>query len=218
MSGWRAAMVDQTIAHDDQTTGDKISFEEYLRLGDNQYAEWIDGEVIIYMPPSTAHQVLVNWLTTLIFLFLGYRPIGTVLHTPYPMKILGKAHGREPDILFVSTVHEDRIKDNHLDGPADLVVEVVSPESDERDHGTKFTEYEAAGIPEYWLIDLIRHELLAYALGSDKRYHPVWPDAKGDIHSITITDFRLHVAMLWQDPSPNGVQIIEYVQKMIESK
>ncbi|MHB8628038.1 MAG: Uma2 family endonuclease [Aggregatilineales bacterium] len=211
-------MADQTMMPSVSPTSDKINFEAFLHLYDGQYAELVDGEVIVLMPPSTAHQILVNWLSTLIFLYLGYRPVGTVLHAPYPMKILGRAHGREPDILFVSTAHEDRIKDNHLDGPADLVVEVVSPESDERDHGTKFTEYEAAGIPEYWLIDLIRHELLAYALGSDKRYHAVWPDAKGDIHSITITDFRLHVAMLWQDPSPNGMQIIEYVQKMIESK
>ena len=46
----------------------------------------------------------------------------------------------------------DRVHRTYLDGPADLVVEIVSPESAGRDRGEKYYEYEAAGIPEYWLL------------------------------------------------------------------
>ena len=50
----------------------------------------------------------------------------------------------------MATEHLDRLTDSHLSGPADLAVEIVSPDSLGRDRGDKFAEYGAAGIPEYW--------------------------------------------------------------------
>ena len=208
-------MVDRTIAQGAETTKGKISFEAYLRMYDGEHAEWIDGEVVVYMSSSTAHQKLVGWLYVLIFMYLSQRPIGTVLHAPYAMKISKAPHGREPDILFVSNAHQKRIKANYLDGPPDLVVEVVSPESIEHDYKTKFSEYEKGGIPEYLLIDPLEQKAFLYRLGADKRYQLVAPDANGDLLSEMIPGFRLPVAMLWQDPPPDGQQIIAYVQKMV---
>lgn len=54
---------------------------------------------------------------------------------------------------FVAEEHLDRLQEMHLEGPADLVVEIVSPESRLRDRGEKFAEYELAGVSEYWLLD-----------------------------------------------------------------
>lgn len=45
------------------------------------------------------------------------------------------------------------MKETYLDGPADLVVGIVSPDSVGRDRGEKFYEYAQGGVPEYWLID-----------------------------------------------------------------
>jgi Uma2 family endonuclease len=61
--------------------------------------------------------------------------------------------GREPDLLFVAQTNLERLKETYLDGPADLVVEIVSPEGVGRDRGVKFYEYAQGGVPEYWLID-----------------------------------------------------------------
>jgi Uma2 family endonuclease len=61
--------------------------------------------------------------------------------------------GREPDILFIANVHLERLLENRLDGPADLVVEVISTESLRRDREDKYKEYREAGILEYWVID-----------------------------------------------------------------
>lgn len=54
---------------------------------------------------------------------------------------------------FVASEHLDRLKETYLDGPADLVVGIVSPDSVGRDRGEKFYEYAQGGVPEYWLID-----------------------------------------------------------------
>jgi Uma2 family endonuclease len=67
------------------------------------------------------------------------------------MKLAGS--GREPDVLYLARSHLRRLRKTYLNGPADLVVEVVSPESVKRDREQKFGEYQAAGIPEYWVID-----------------------------------------------------------------
>ena len=45
---------------------------------------------------------------------------------------------------------------------ADLVVEVISPDSRTRDSRDKLHEYEKGGVPEYWIADLENEQLLIY--------------------------------------------------------
>ena len=45
------------------------------------------------------------------------------------------------------------MRDTFLDGPADLVIEVISDDSVTRDRVEKFDEYLEAGVREYWVID-----------------------------------------------------------------
>ena len=129
-------------------------------------------------------------------------PIGEVFSAPFLMRLPTRPSGREPDLLFVATEHLDRVQPIYLDGPADLVVEVVSPESDERDRGAKFVEYEAAGIPEYWLVDPLRQESAFFQRGADGHYHPAPIDADGIYWSAVLPGFWLRVGWLWQRPLP----------------
>jgi len=95
------------------------------------------------------------------------------------MRLPHRPSGRNPDILFVSAEHADRIKKNYLNGPADLVIEVVSPDDRSRDLVVKRAEYEQARIPEYWILDPERKEALFLVLGKDGHYSSVDPDANG---------------------------------------
>ncbi len=114
--------------------------------------------------------------------------------------------GREPDVHFVATSHLDRLHETYLDGPADLVVEIVSPESAGRDRGDKFYEYRAAGIPEYWLIDPQLEQAEFYQLDAQGRYQLVPPDVQqGIYHSRVLPGFWLQVEWLWEDPLPDAV-------------
>jgi hypothetical protein len=62
-------------------------------------------------------------------------------------------NGREPDVVVVLPAKAHLVRETFVDGPPDLVVEVVSDDSVERDYETKRAEYAAAGIPEYWIVD-----------------------------------------------------------------
>jgi Uma2 family endonuclease len=116
------------------------------------------------------------------------------------MKV-GRA-GREPDVLFVATEHLDRIKQTYLDGPADLVVEVISPESRGRDRGEKFFEYQEARIPEYWLLDPETERAEFYQLDERGAYHTIEPGADDVYRAVALPGFWLRPSWLWQQPLP----------------
>jgi Uma2 family endonuclease len=93
-------------------------------------------------------------------------------------------------------------------------VEIVSPESAERDRGDKLTEYEAAGVQEYWLFDPLRQEASIYSLAKDGRYRRLPLDAAGSIVSYLLPGFVLDPALLWREEMPTGPELIELVQGM----
>jgi Uma2 family endonuclease len=121
----------------------RLSYEDFLAWADEDtLAEWVNGEIIMTSPASRIHQELAGFLDKILGVFAEQKNLGVVLCAPFQMKL---EHGREPDLLFVAAAHLDRLQEAYLDGPADLVVEIVSPESAGRDRGEKFIEYEAVG-------------------------------------------------------------------------
>jgi Uma2 family endonuclease len=128
------------------------------------------------------------------------------------MRLPTRPSGREPDVLFVATEHADRIRDTYLDGPADLAIEIISPESDARDRGHKFVEYEGGGVTEYWLIDPLRREAWFYQQAGDGRYHPGPIDADGFYRSSVLSGFRLRVDWLWQQPLPPVDNVLTLIE------
>jgi Uma2 family endonuclease len=67
----------------------------------------------------------------------------------------------------------------------DLVVEVVTEESADRDRVEKVAEYAACGVPEYWLVDPRPGwgTLDLLTLGWDGRYAALPPDGEGRLWS-----------------------------------
>lgn len=180
-----------------------ISFEDFLAWADeDQHAEWVDGEIIRIAPANLDHQDLIDFLNDLVKTYVRRRRLGRVILPDFLMRLPTRPSGRVPDLLFVATEHLDRLRDTYLDGPADLAVENLSPDSDARDRSEKFVEYEAAGIPEYWLIDARRRQAFFYRLGEGGHYHLAPTDAEGWYHSAVLPHFRLRVDWLWRRPLP----------------
>lgn len=180
----------------------KLTYEEFLDWADEDtHAEWVDGEVVMPSPVSVQHQRIVNFLIELIRRYAALNDLGDVLDGPFQMKL--EHSGREPDVLFVARGHVDRIQENFLAGPADLVVEVVSPESVGRDRGEKFMEYQQAGIPEYWLFDPRTERAEIYHLDANGAYQTMASDANGAYQSSALPGFWLRPSWLWQPLLPD---------------
>lgn len=200
------------------TPGQKMTFHEYLKAYhsvEGVRTEWLAGEVAIYkITSSTQHNQILGFLYRLLDDVLSRKGLGIVLLAGIPMYWSDEKPAREPDLLVVFNEHQVRIKATHLDGIADIVVEIISPDSDGRDRGDKFVEYEAAGVPEYWLFDPIRSEAVIYALGEDKRYHARAKDAQGRLVSSVLPGFAPDPAVLWRGTLPRGPELVSLVEQM----
>lgn len=188
----------------------KISYEEFLeRIDENPHVEWVDGEIIEMSPIFERHEDLSGFLKPLVRHFAEAYNLGVVRGEPFQMKPALSLPGRAPDFFFVATAHLDRLRSTYLEGPADLVVEIISPESRARDRGDKFFEYEAAGIPEYWLLDPIREQAEFYQLDPGGIYRPAVLDAQGRYQSVVLPGLWLQVSWLWQTPLPPLLSILK---------
>jgi Uma2 family endonuclease len=195
----------ETIGEIPRQLPQKMTYEEFLAWADEDtLAEWVDGEVVMYTPASDRHQDLARFLTSVLGVYVETHSLGVIRPAPFQMKL---EHGREPDLLFVAQEHLKRLKETHLDGPADLVVEVVSPESVGRDRGEKFYEYAQGGVPEYWLIDPQTKQAEFYQL-EEGRYRVAFSGDEGRYQALVLPDFWLRVEWLWQDPLPAVLDVV----------
>src|SRR5258707_570073 len=107
----------------------RMSYEEFLKTDFGaQRAEWVNGEGSYMGTVSSLHSDVVTFLLSMIKFWVDARGGGKVRPEPFNMKTGPDLPGRNPDILYVAPEHADRIQSNHLRGPADLVIEVVSPD------------------------------------------------------------------------------------------
>jgi Uma2 family endonuclease len=190
----------------------RMTYEEFLAWADEDaLAEWVAvpgtdvGEVVMTSPASNRHQDIVDFLVSVLRPFVQVYQLGIVRSAPFQMKL---EHGREPDLLFVASENLSRLKETYLDGPADIAIEIVSPEGLERDRGAKFVEYEAGGILEYWLIDPLRQWAEFYRLGEDGRYRTAFAGDEGEYRSRVLPGFWLRVEWLWQEPLPKTLDVL----------
>jgi Uma2 family endonuclease len=190
-------------------TPPRMTYEEFLEWADGMRAEWVDGEVILMSPASEPHQNLDGFLSSLLRYFVEAHELGRILIPPFQMKLSTRPSGREPDLLFISKKNLSNLKRNYLDGPADLVVEIVSPDSQARDRGDKFYEYEEAGVLEYWILDQTRKRAEFYHLGDDGTFKLIDSDENGIYRSKTLEGLWLKVDWLWQDPLPTLMSVLK---------
>jgi Uma2 family endonuclease len=127
----------------------------------NRIQELIDGEIIV-TSPLDAHQA-VSWVITL---FLGVLLQGRGIFRYAPTGLhLEEGHDYEPDIFWISPANTGCILDaegRYWHGAPDLIVEILSPTTTERDHVKKYEMYEKHGVREYWIIDPAEQFVLVY--------------------------------------------------------
>ncbi|MBI4558094.1 MAG: Uma2 family endonuclease [Candidatus Hydrogenedentes bacterium] len=192
-----------------QPPGKLATAEAFIEwLDDTTRAEWVKGEVTILSPVSKPHQEMVLFLGTLIKHFAEYHDLGLVMIAPFPVKLPRSISVREPDVLFLTSEHVGQALQTAVDGPVDLAIEIISPDSRARDHGEKYYEYEQDGVREYWLIDPQRKKAEFFRLGADGTYDPVVPSSDGIFRSDVLDGFWLNVNWLWQEPLPQVLDIL----------
>ena len=173
-----------------------MAYAEYLRAeGLPEHTEWVDGTVVEMMSVSRRHAEMQVYLIELLQAYLRRHPVGRLYLEPFQMKLGPDLPGRSPDLMVVLQRSYGRLLEQHLQGPAELVIEIISQGTESVDRGDKFTEYEAAGVAEYWLIDPIREMADFYALDETG----VFRAAPGEVfESAVLEGLRIDPDWLWE--------------------
>ena len=128
------------------------TYEDYLETPDDERWELLNGELHMAPSPSMPHQIVNTRLSSRLLAFVEDRSLGKVISAPADV-VFSDENVVQPDLLFVSTEREPIITRSHIQGAPDLVVEISSPSTDERDRTVKRKLYAEHGVKEYWLVD-----------------------------------------------------------------
>ena len=134
------------------STAMKHTYADYLETSDDERYELLNGELIMAAAPLIAHQYILIKLVAKVETFVDERNLGTVYCAPFDV-VLSDTNVVQPDLLFISNERAHIITRENIQGAPDLVVEILSPSTAERDRSVKFELYAQHGVQEYWIVD-----------------------------------------------------------------
>jgi Uma2 family endonuclease len=179
--------------------GGAYTFEDFCAVvRDGQKADLIDGVIYMASPDNTDSNRLNGWLWSVMNIFAEERRLGEVFGSRVAFRI-DDTNGPEPDIGFVSNRFLAKVRRGYVEHRPDVAVEIVSPDSIERDYEQKFGQYERAGVPEYWILDEIEKTAQFFRLGRGGHYREV-AIRKSIFRSKALPGFWLDVRWLWEQP------------------
>ena len=184
----------------DVRTGTRLTLEEFFELPEmEQRAELHEGVLYIVPPPSLDHQQLINRLGGYMAFQIEDSSLGYVFQ---PIEVvLSDNINVAPDLVVVRTGRERIMDELRVYGAPDIVVEVLSSNRN-IDLVRKRAWYEAAGIPEYWLVDGDADTLTPLALGDHGLYRErAVLTAADTLTTPLFPQFSLPLSLLFNNPA-----------------
>lgn len=174
------------------------TYDDFLRIPEEPgfRFEILEGILVKEPSPSVHHQRVCSALyRRLANYFDDFDPQGELFFAPLDVT-LTESNVLQPDILFVSGERRHILREERIDGPCDLVVEIMSPANRRKDRLQKMEIYRKACILHYWLADPEENTLEAFMLkdGSytlaaaggpgDQFTHPCFPGLELELNEI----------------------------------
>ncbi|MYA21695.1 MAG: Uma2 family endonuclease [Gemmatimonadetes bacterium] len=145
----------------------KFTYEDYQHTPEDKRYELLDGELIMVPAPNLGHQRIGAKLGIRLYTFVEERSLGEVFFAPCDV-VLSNTDVVQPDLLFVSNERAHLLLGgDNVRGAPDLVVEIFSPSTAERDQTLKRALYVKHGVKEYWLVDPDARTVSVLLLGED---------------------------------------------------
>jgi len=134
--------------------GVKLTYDDFVLFPDDgKRHELIDGEHFVTPSPTLKHQKVLGNLHLLIGNWLEQQPIGQIYLAPFDV-VFSTFDVVEPDLLYMSNERAAAVlTEANVEGAPELVIEIGSPSTRQRDETIKRRLYERAGVSEYWFVD-----------------------------------------------------------------
>ena len=170
----------------------KLTYQDYLRTPDDKRYELIDGELILTSSEGRSHQRASVRLGSQLYSFIREYDLGFVYFAPRDV-VFSTTHIVQPDLMFISNERMHIDTEAEVWGGPDLVVEILSPSTAERDRTVKQSLYARHGVNEYWLVDADSRTIEVLLLG-EHGFESVAVYSEGDtLISPTLPGFDILV-------------------------
>ncbi len=144
----------------------RLTYNDYLTLPEEKRYELMEGELFMVPAPDFYHQIVSGNIVFPLREFVKKGNLGIVVAAPVDV-ILFPEDVLQPDILFISRERRHIITEKNVSGAPDLVIEILSPSTQERDKLVKRDIYSKYGVQEYWIIDPVGKNIEVMTLGSE---------------------------------------------------
>ena len=169
----------------------------YEIVDENKKMEFINGEIIFHSPVKLQHNSATKLLCGLLNAFVIKNGLGFVGVEKIMISLTRNDY--EPDVCFFGSEKAKKFKKNQIQFPApDLVVEVLSDSIEKHDRETKFQDYAAHGIEEYWIVDAEKEMIEQYFL-QNEQYELLLKSNSGEIKSVVLPDFEIPIRAVFNE-------------------
>ncbi len=159
---------------------EKYTYGDYLKWPDDERWELIHGIPYSMSPaPKWEHQGVEGDLFAIFYNFLKGKPC-KVFTSPFDVRFPVEKENDDdtetvvqPDILVLCD--RNKLQGTGCIGAPDLVIEILSGSTAQKDMTVKKDLYEANGVKEYWIVDIWTKSVRVYLL-KDGKY------GKGDFY------------------------------------
>lgn len=140
---------------------ENLTYDDYANFDDGNRYELAGGKLELMSGPSTLHQSVSFELQRKIAdtcandALIFYASIDVILS---PQEV------RQPDLVVIKRTRMHLLSKRGIEGPPDIVVEILSPSTAKRDKISKMKIYADHGIPEYWIVEPAGETLELYSL------------------------------------------------------
>ncbi|MBI4573010.1 MAG: Uma2 family endonuclease [candidate division NC10 bacterium] len=130
----------------------KLTYQDYRLLPDDgKRYEILDGDLYVTPSPTARHQIVSANLLSALADHVRLHGLGKVLTAPLDV-IFAEDTIAQPDLLFISNERLPILRE-WVHGAPDLVIEILSPGTQQRDRTLKRYLYARYGVRELWLVD-----------------------------------------------------------------
>jgi Uma2 family endonuclease len=175
----------------------KFTYSDYVLLPEQDRRELIYGDFYVVPAPNIRHQVIIRNLAPPLHDHVRENGLGEVLWAPVDV-VLSEESVVQPDILFVSGARYEIITEANIQGAPDLVVEVLSPSTADRDRRLKLSLYARFGVREYWIVDPEEESIQVLELGPGGR-ESTRTYTSGVATSSVVAGFEIEVGRIFAE-------------------
>ncbi|HEU4561385.1 MAG TPA: Uma2 family endonuclease [Longimicrobium sp.] len=144
------------------------TYEEFARLpNDGNRYEVIGGELFVTPAPTLPHQKTVTNIAYELEGYVRAHGLGEVYVGPVDI-LFSQDDYLAPDLIFVRHDRTHILRKRGVEGPPDLVVEVLSEKTAARDRKLKRERYAHFGVPEYWIVDPVARRIEVHRTTADQ--------------------------------------------------